>query len=78
MKTMLEAAKAAKTEITRLTPEQKNQALLIRAFALFHADHPEYTLSIYGEGELAEESLGIGIEGHLQNLQGIPNPIGIR
>ena len=27
MKTMLEAAKAAKTEITRLTPEQKNAAL---------------------------------------------------
>ncbi|MBQ1320925.1 MAG: glycosyltransferase [Solobacterium sp.] len=40
--------------IGRLIP-QKNQALLIRAFALFHADHPEYTLSIYGEGELADE-----------------------
>ena len=34
MKTMLEAAKAAKFEITRLTPEQKNQALLAMADAL--------------------------------------------
>ena len=34
MKTMLEAAKAAKTEITRLTPEQKNTALLAMADAL--------------------------------------------
>ena len=30
MKTMLEAAKAAKTEITRLTPDQKNAALTDR------------------------------------------------
>ena len=34
MKAMLEAAKAAKTEITRLTPEQKNAALLAMADAL--------------------------------------------
>ena len=34
MKTMLEAAKAAKTEITRLTPEQKNAALFAMADAL--------------------------------------------
>ncbi len=38
----------------RLVP-QKNQAMLIRAFAAFHRGHPEYTLSIYGEGELAGE-----------------------
>lgn len=31
---------------------QKNQALLIRAFSRFHTLHPEYTLSIHGEGEL--------------------------
>ena len=34
MKTMLEAAKAAKTEITRLTTEQKNAALIAMADAL--------------------------------------------
>ena len=38
----------------RLHP-QKNQAMLIRAFAGFIKDHPEYTLSIYGEGELESE-----------------------
>ena len=35
----------------RLHP-QKNQELLIRAFYQFRNIHPEYTLSIYGEGEL--------------------------
>lgn len=35
--------------IGRLHP-QKNQALLIRAFHMFYKDHPEYRLSIYGEG----------------------------
>ena len=34
MKTMLEAAKAAKAEITRLTTEQKNAALNAMADAL--------------------------------------------
>ena len=38
----------------RLTP-QKNQAMLIRAFGSFHRAHHDYTLSIYGEGELEEE-----------------------
>ncbi len=40
--------------VGRLNP-QKNQALLLRAFSRFHEDHPEYTLSIYGEGDLLEE-----------------------
>ena len=35
--------------------ENKNQTMLIRAFALFLPAHPEYTLTIYGEGELQEE-----------------------
>lgn len=30
---------------------QKNFPLLIRAFARFHQRHPEYTLTIYGEGK---------------------------
>ena len=34
--------------------KQKNQTLLTRSFAAFHRDHPEYTLSIYGEGEERE------------------------
>ncbi len=34
---------------------QKNQAVLMEAFAAFRKTHPGYTLDIYGEGELAEE-----------------------
>lgn len=37
----------------RLNP-QKNQAMLIRAFASIYQKHPEYTLDIYGEGALRE------------------------
>ena len=40
--------------VGRLTP-QKNQAMLIRAFAAFHRTHGDYVLSIYGEGESSEE-----------------------
>lgn len=40
--------------VGRLT-EQKNHKLLINAFARFHKIYPEYTLEIYGEGELREE-----------------------
>lgn len=38
----------------RLTA-QKNHLLLIKAFQKFHQAFPEYTLEIYGEGELKEE-----------------------
>ena len=38
----------------RLT-EQKNQRMLINAFAKFHEDHPEYTLTIFGEGNLRDK-----------------------
>lgn len=34
--------------------KQKNQAMLIRAFAALHERYPEYTLDIFGEGELRE------------------------
>ena len=34
----------------RLEP-QKNVPLLLRAFARFHEEHPDYTLEIYGEGK---------------------------
>ena len=40
----------------RLT-EQKNQKLLIRAFAMFHTFHKEHHLYIYGRGELLDELL---------------------
>lgn len=50
--------------VARLAP-QKNQAMLLRAFAAFYRTHRDYTLSIYGAGELSNElhmlaeSLGI-------------------
>ena len=37
----------------RLT-EQKNHAMLIRGFSAFHSRFPDYTLTIYGEGEERE------------------------
>ena len=40
--------------VGRLQP-QKNQALLIDAFALIAKDFPDYTLKIYGDGVLKEE-----------------------
>lgn len=40
--------------IGRLDP-QKNQKMLIDAFALVHTRYPEYSLDIYGEGELREQ-----------------------
>ena len=38
----------------RLT-RQKNLALLIDAFNLFHQTHPDFRLELYGQGELKEE-----------------------
>ena len=35
--------------------KQKNQKMLIAAYALFHKTHPAYHLHIYGEGELSNE-----------------------
>lgn len=51
--------------VARLKP-QKNHDILIRAFAKFSVSHPEYSLTIYGEGPLMHDlkfladSLGIG------------------
>ena len=63
--------------IGRLNP-QKNQAMLIRAFADFHAAHSDYKLSIYGEGDLYDElealaeSLGVSgsviLHGNVENI----------
>ena len=63
--------------VGRLHP-QKNQAMLIRAFAEFLKDHPGYTLSLYGEGELEAElkelAAGLGVEksvifhGNIENI----------
>lgn len=35
--------------------KQKNQEMLLKAFKIFHDSHPDYTLTIYGEGEYRPE-----------------------
>jgi len=51
--------------VARLMP-QKNHDVLIKAFAVFSKSHPDYTLTIYGNGPQGEElkqladSLGVG------------------
>lgn len=51
--------------VARLMP-QKNHDILIKAFAIFSKNHPDYTLTIYGNGPLGEDlkqladSLGVG------------------
>lgn len=52
--------------VTRLH-EQKNVQMLIRSFADVHKLHPEYKLTVYGEGELREKLetlvMDLGLEG---------------
>lgn len=68
--------KALKTEkenvivsVGRLIP-QKNQEMLLNAFARFHRQHPDVNLIIYGEGELRNDLLAqskeLGISEHVQ------------
>ena len=42
--------------------EQKNQAMLIRAFAKFHTTHPDYELSLYGDGPLKEKLMELACQ----------------
>ncbi len=47
--------------------KNKNQAMLIRSFALFLPRHPEYRLDIYGEGSLVNELKALAEELKLEN-----------
>ena len=53
--------------------EEKNHPLLIDAFSIFSKTHPEYTLEIYGKGELEQELKDqikrLGIEDKAQIMQ---------
>lgn len=59
---------------------QKNQAMLLNAFALFHKQHPEVALIIYGEGELRnsllEQSKELGILEYVQLPGNTPDVLG--
>ncbi len=48
--------------------EQKNHVLLIRAFHVFWKSHPEYTLHLYGDGELYDELQSLIDELQLQDF----------
>lgn len=61
--------------VGRIT-EQKNQQLLINAFAVFHKEHPEYTLEIYGKDFGSRGKLEDLIAAHnLENCVSILDPI---
>lgn len=55
----------------RLT-EQKNLPLLINAFGRLHVNHPQYHLTIYGEGELREMLLSYIEKKNLAECVSIP------
>lgn len=57
--------------VGRLEP-QKNQKILLEAFALIHAQHPEYTLEIYGEGALRQQ-----LQAQIDGL-GLQNAVSLR
>ncbi|MBQ8174439.1 MAG: glycosyltransferase family 4 protein [Clostridia bacterium] len=73
VRVLAEADGSAKRIVTagRLEPE-KNQKMLIRAFADVHRDHPDWRLDIYGEGRLREELQGLIDELHLTSCVGLP------
>ena len=60
--------------VGRLIP-QKNQALLIKAFGLFHQTHPNYKLIIYGEGDLKEQLNKLAIELGIDNSVEFPGNV---
>lgn len=52
--------------------EQKNHAMLIRSFAAFYKNHPDYTLTIYGEGDLRDSLQKLISELNLQDAAFLP------
>lgn len=55
----------------RLTP-QKNLPMLIRAFGIFHANHPDYRLEIYGKGPLLSQLQALCRELNIQDAVDFP------
>ena len=58
----------------RLAP-QKNQKMLIDSFKIVHDKHPEYTLTIYGEGKLRAELEAQVSELHLNDVIELPGNV---
>jgi glycosyltransferase involved in cell wall biosynthesis len=58
----------------RLT-SQKNQKMLINAFARLYKEHPEYSLTIYGEGELRGDLENQVKELGVENVVSLPGNV---
>lgn len=59
--------------VARLIP-QKNHDVLIKAFALFVKKHPEYSLTIYGEGPLMDELKRLAVSQGVGDRVFLPGP----
>ena len=59
--------------VARLVP-QKNHDILIKAFAKFSTTHPDYTLTIYGEGPLMESLNNLAKEMQVGSKVFLPGP----
>lgn len=53
----------------------KNHEMMIRAFAVLAEKYPEYTLTVYGEGELREALQKLIVSLHLENRVFLPGVI---
>ena len=59
--------------VARLMP-QKNHDILIKAFTKFSTTHPDYTLTIYGDGPLMDELNKLAKEQNIADKVFIPGP----
>lgn len=48
--------------------EQKNQKMLLKAFSMYHENHPDYHLYVFGEGELLQELLQVAWNYNIQDF----------
>lgn len=55
--------------------DNKNHEMIIRAFAALSKDEPDYSLTIYGEGELRQQLLQLVKEIHLENRIFLPGAV---
>ena len=72
-KALVTSKKKRIVSVARLIP-QKNHDILIKAFAKFSKVHPDYTLTIYGEGPLMDELNSLAAELNVEDKVLLPGP----
>lgn len=72
-KALLTEKKKRIVSVARLMP-QKNHDVLIKAFAKFSKNHPDYTLTIYGEGPLMDNLMSLANSLEVGNKVSLPGP----